>query len=361
MNRNNVIDYLIVGQGIAGSLLAWMLMKKGKKILVIDSGSFSSSSQIAAGLVHPITGRRLVKTWMADIAFPYAFRFYQELEKESGTSFFHPMTILEIIQTAKQWNDWTARKSDPEIEGLIGDAIDEGKYKECLQEFLHFIPVQNSGWLNIPGFLFMVKNHLKDQEAILEDTFDINLMHVKAEGIEYKNIRADKIIFCEGYKISDNPIWSWVPMLPAKGEILTIEAPGLPQENILLKKIFIVPIGNELFRVGATYSWSPLDEITTEGALHQLTSELDATLKIPYRVVNQKAGVRPTVKDRRPLLGKHPEFEHVYLFNGLGTKGVSLGPYFAQQLIDHVENNSNLHPEVDIRRFYQTFKKINKE
>lgn len=343
---------MIVGQGLAGSLLATFLMKKGKKIIVIDSFSPSSSSQIAAGLVHPITGRRIVKTWLADTAFPFAFAVYKDLEKEYGRSFFQKMNILEILSNAKQWNDWTGRKSDPEIAALIDEAVDETIYTDCLQPFHHLVPVKNSGWLNIPAFLFSIRSRLKETAQLVEESFEYESMKIHSDGISYNAIHATRIIFCEGYKIADNPYWSWVPMLPAKGEILTIEVPGLPEESILMKSIFIVPLGSNLFRVGATYSWSPLDEIITEGALYKLQEQLEEILKIPYTVISQKAGVRPTVKDRRPLIGEHPKFRNVFLFNGLGTKGVSLGPWFAAQFADHLEEGKDLDPEADVRRFH---------
>lgn len=358
MSQINELDYLIVGQGIAGSLLSHYLLKLGKKILVVEPFTASSSSQVAAGLVHPITGRRLVKTWMADTAFPFAFSFYKEFEKETGTSLFHSMKILEIVTNAKQWNDWSGRKSDPEMRNLIGEPVDEQEYKKLLQPFLHFVPVLNCGWLNMPAFTHTIKTKLKDQNQFLEDHFEHDKLEIGTEGVSYKNYRAQKIIFCEGYKISENPFWSWVPMLPAKGEILTIEAPELPENNILMKSIFIVPIGNTLFRVGSTYSWNPLDEIPTEGALQKLVEQLKEVINVPFTVVGHKAGVRPTVKDRRPLIGRHPVHENLFLFNGLGTKGVSLGPYFASHFIDHLENGSPLDPEVNVSRFKDLYRKI---
>ncbi|MBK6445425.1 MAG: FAD-binding oxidoreductase [Bacteroidetes bacterium] len=357
MSETPVHDYIIVGQGLAGSLLAHFLRKRGKKILVIDAFSSSSSSQIAAGLVHPITGRRLVKTWMADTAFPFAFKFYDELKKETGTSFFQSMPILEIISNAKQWNDWTGRKSDPEISDLIGERIDESKYSLCLHPFLHLVPILNSGWLNLPSFLHTIRTQLKNSHQLLEEEFDYEKLVILNDSISYKENKARRIIFCEGYKISENPFWSWVPMLPAKGEILTIETTGLPEENILMKSIFIVPLGSNLFRVGSTYSWSPLDEIPTEGALQKLTEQLDEILKVPYRVISQKAGVRPTVKDRRPLLGLHPQHPGVYVFNGLGTKGVSLGPFFASHFVNYLEDETDLSEEVNVQRFWTDRKK----
>jgi glycine/D-amino acid oxidase-like deaminating enzyme len=140
--------------------------------------------------------------------------------------------------------------------------------------------------------------------------------------------------------------------VPAKGEILTIQCDDLPEEFILLSGIFLIPMGNKKFRAGSTYEWNFPHELPTDEGKLKLLKLLDEFLKLPYSVIDHRAGVRPTVKDRRPLIGSHPEHENVFLFNGMGTKGVQLIPYFADHFVGVLEKGKTLSGEVDVRRFF---------
>ena len=109
------VDCIIAGQGLAGSLLAWFLLKQGKSILVVDDGFIQSSSRVAAGIIHPITGRRLVKTWKADTLIPYAFNCYREIESVLNESFFYDSPILEIFTSIQHRNEWMSRSAEEDI------------------------------------------------------------------------------------------------------------------------------------------------------------------------------------------------------------------------------------------------------
>jgi glycine/D-amino acid oxidase-like deaminating enzyme len=205
--------------------------------------------------------------------------------------------------------------------------------------------------MNIPVFIDLVRNMLKEKSLLLEADFNTGSLSISETGIKYSDYAAEKIIFCEGHLSSANSLWGWLPFVPAKGEILTIRCTELPEDFILLSGIFIVPIGDKKFRVGSTYEWNYESEAPTEEAKNKLINLLDSFLKVSYEIIDHRAGIRPTVKDRRPFVGRHPAHQNVYIFNGMGTKGVQLAPYFADRLIDHIEKKEPLPDEVDIRRW----------
>jgi glycine oxidase len=345
-------DYFIVGHGIAGSILSYQLQKKGKRLLVIDQFNFNSSSQVAAGIVNPITGRRVVKSWMADVLIPFAENFYREVAMESGKTFFHSMDVLEIINNVKDLNEWTSRTGDPGLNKYISTDAPENTFRNKLTDFKKIIRIKSSGWMDIPGFIEFNREKLIGSSGYLDEKFDINKLVINPGEIAYLNYKSRGIIFCEGYNTHLNPLWKGIPFLPAKGEILTIKCELLPEDFILMSGLFIVPIGNHLFRAGATYEWNFKDELPSENGRQKLTAQLKELLKIPFEITGHSSGVRPTIQDRRPVIGRHKQYENVFIFNGLGTKGVLLAPYFANHFVNYLHYEEALINEIDIKRFY---------
>jgi len=345
-----MIDYLIVGQGLAGTVLAHLLLKNGKNVLVIDAIHPSSSSKIAAGIFNPVTGRRVVKSWMADTLIPFAHTYYKSLEIELEDIFYFPMDVIEIVQNVKDRNEWEGRMSDPGMKNyLVGNTPDQ-LYEEAVHPYEKLFRISNSGWLNISKLIHLFKQKLIESGKLLELFMDYSLIKVNKDKILCGNIECRNIIFCDGYNVRNNLFWNQLPLVPAKGEILTITCKNLPEDFILMSGIFILPIGNKLFRVGATYEWDFFDEQPSEKGMKDLLERLNRILKLPYEIVDHNAGIRPTVKDRRPLLGRHHEYENVFVFNGLGTKGVQLAPYFAKMFVEFLDGKDLLN-EVNVARF----------
>jgi glycine/D-amino acid oxidase-like deaminating enzyme len=85
---------------------------------------------------------------------------------------------------------------------------------------------------------------------------------------------------------------------------------------------------------------------------------LKELIRLPYEIVDQNWGIRPTTPDRRPLLGSHPTYENRVILNGFGTKGVSLAPFFSGQLAAWLEGESEITPEVNIRRYKSLYSKF---
>ncbi|MBK9328142.1 MAG: FAD-binding oxidoreductase [Sphingobacteriales bacterium] len=342
------VDYIIIGQGIAGSMVAYFLLRQKKNILVIDELNLHSSSNIAAGVINPITGRRMVKSWMIDDLLPFAKSTYRELEKELNARFFFEMEIIKFFSSPDDIRIWESKQSNPEYTGYMGTIT------EINDETLH-APFQagiihQACWMDVPLFVKSFRNMLKKNHLLLEENFDQNLL--KTDNlISYKEIVAENIIFCEGYKASLNPWFDFIPFTVAKGEHLIIRSDKLNQKEILNKNVFIIPKGNDIYNVGSTFSWDDLSDKVTETGRTELIGKLNRMIKCEYTIIDEKAAVRPTIRDRRPVIGRHPIFNNVYIFNGLGTKGVSLSPYFANHFVQYLAGNVHILPEISVNRF----------
>ncbi len=347
----NKFDFIIVGLGLAGSVLSRMLIDSGFKVLVFDKFNPGSSSQVAAGLVNPVTGRRVVKSWMADTLLPFANDFYRKIETESGKQFYHSMDVLEVVHSIKDLNEWTVRSADESMKKYFMREAPEELYNDKISEFKKLICINSSAWMNIPEFIELCRLKLTETSSIIEEEFDFSLMKINNNEIEYRSLKSKKIIFCDGYQTLKNELWKNLPFVPAKGEILTIKCPDLPEEFILLSGIFLIPVGQNKFRTGSTYEWNFQNELPSENGKSKLLNQVSDLLKVPFEIIDHRAGIRPTVKDRRPLIGQHPEHKNVFLFNGMGTKGVQLVPYFADHFTKVLSGKENLMDEVNLNRF----------
>jgi glycine/D-amino acid oxidase-like deaminating enzyme len=259
--------------------------------------------------------------------------------------------VLELLSRARELNDWQARSEAEGMSAYIDTNNRNDLYNNLLKPFFGKIEIKNSGWLDMQKLISAFRNYYLERNSLRDESFEPDSLKLEEGKVFYKGMEADKIIFCEGYAARQNPLWSYLPFIPAKGEILTIEAPRLNLNHILVKSIFILPLGNGLFKVGSTYEWNELNETPTSAAKEKILKQLDEIINVPYKVIEHKAGIRPSVKDRRPFLGFHPRFPQAGIFNGLGTKGALLAPFFAHHFVEHLLHGKQLMKEVDIARF----------
>jgi glycine oxidase len=348
--RNN---FIIIGQGIAGSVLSLSLVKAGYTVTVINQPSLSSSSRVAGGIWNPIVFKRLTKSWLADDLVPELLSFYEHWEKEFDTTLIQKREIIKPFTEEQEKNLWLKKANDVESENIFLDPLTyENLQIDDSYSVKSYSKVLLAGNLDVPHFLECTKKYLIQNANYIEEEFDYSKLNITASEISYNSIISDQIIFCEGYLISKNPFFNWIPMKPAKGETLTIHSTHIHLEkDIFNKGFFIMPLGNNLFKIGATYEWNELNDLPTEKAKEELLIKLNSVITTPYKIISHEAGVRPSVIDRRPVVGYHPVHNNVLIFNGLGTKAVMLAPYFAKQLIEIVQNKSRIDKETSPSRF----------
>ncbi len=343
-------DYIIVGQGLAGSALALKLLEQGKKITVIDLPAENNCSRVAAGLYNPITGMGIVETWLAKEIFAELNHFYRAAEKKLAAQFLFPQSLYRPFQSAQEQNNWMAKTADKGVSQFVEKVYTNQHYANMVKNPFGGILLGQSGYLDTTAFLSAVQQHLISNGCYSAEKFEIDKLVIEPQTVLYKNLKAEKIIFCTGVDTL-HPYFHWLPIRKLKGETLAIELTNHP-ETILSKGVYIVPTAKQnLFRAGATYSLTDVSPAVTIEATEELTAKLDSLLNIPYKIVNQQWGIRPTTIDRRPILGAHPKYSNLIIFNGLGTKGVSLAPYFAKQLANWLVGQGEIQREVNINRF----------
>lgn len=354
-NKNLEKDYLIIGQGIAGSMIAYELMKRGASLDIFNRTSESSSSNVAAGLYNPVTGRKMVKSWNADAIFAGLEKHYRELEEVLGEKFLYDTGIYRPFFSQEEHNEWQGRIAD----GLYDEFVEELKVRPTgnsrIIDPYGGLLLKNAGYVDIPVLLRGFRKYFENVESYHELSYDHqNLKRVKG-GVSYNEVVYRKVVFCEGNRITENPWFGWLPMKPVKGEIVDANI-DYTEQFILNRGVFLLPQNKEgLYRIGSTYDNHRLDHESTEEARVYLTEKLGIIFEGSLEVVRQRAGIRPATRDRKPMLGMHPANKEMFIFNGLGTKGVSLAVYYARQLADYLHIDQPLDQEVNIARFFSFY------
>lgn len=356
MIKKDQVDFIIVGQGLAGSLLAWHLLKAQCTIHIFDNHFKGASSKIAAGIVNPITGRRFAKSWLFDEIQVYNIPFYKQLEKELNISIFSERKVLRFLENTKDKNEWDTRSGHEEKQKYMETEADWETLKPHIRDPFAMGQINQAAQVDMPLLIRTLKDYFLKGRIMTLEKFDYEGVSYDNESITYSGIKAKKIIFCEGHKGRFNPFFKYLPFEPSKGEVLILRVPELKTEKIFKDKLIFAPLGNDLYWCGSNYEWNAIDDEPTEKRRLKMLEMIEATLKIPFEVVNHLAAIRPTVYDRRPLIGIHPGFAQLAIFNGLGTKGASLAPYWSDHFTKFLLHNNELHQEVDILRFEELIK-----
>lgn len=344
------IDFLIIGQGLAGTALAYRLEQSGQRIMLLDQPEANQSSRVAAGLFNPVTGRKMVKSWMAERLFPEIEPFYEELEKLSGRQFLTRKKIYRPFLSIEEQNEWMGHSSDPAIGMFIEKIFAESQYPQMRDPFGGVL-LKMSGWLNINELLDGMAEHFGEKLEL--EGFDENLLEKVPTGWKYRDIITKNLIFCNGLGALKSRFFNYLPFAPVKGEILEVEQDFDP-DFIANRGVFRVQLGKGIYRVGSTYTWHDLDLGPTESAKEEILGKLQDLVKVPvHSVRSHKTGIRPATKDRKPFLGKHPIEDSVYIFNGFGAKGVSLIPYFSKMMVEYLIKSQPISSDVDIARYFK--------
>jgi len=357
MAHHTDIDTLIIGQGLAGSLLAWELSHRGERLLVVDDEHASAASTAAAGLINPVTGQRIVKTVGVDACLPLAHERYRALEGILGRRLLVEKPMWRLFRSEKEQAAWRKRMVDPDYTDYLGELLDHRELEPPFIAPLGGFTQLQTGYLDTNALLEGIREYLLETGRYRPQHIDYNILQLEEEGVLFDGIRCGRVIFCEGYKAMHNPWFNWLPFAPAKGEILSlrIEQP-LPDVMINAGR-WLMPRVNGEHRLGATYEHEQLDELPTDQGREELLASLPEILAEPgaYKVVGHQAGVRPATTDRQPFIGLHPRYPQLGIFNGFGSKGSLLIPWHAEVFADALLCNCPLPSECDIRRHLELY------
>jgi len=343
-----MLDYIIVGSGLAGVAFSEIALQNDKTILVVNNQS-QNSSKIAGGLYNPVILKRFSEVWQAEQQLDLLFKFYANIENKLQIKLDYKLPLLRKFYSIEEQNNWFTASDKPNLSKFLSTKLITKKWNAISSPF-NFGEVLYSGYVDTNLLVDSYKQFLINQNAYLEDTFDYSDLVIKKDFIVYKNVKAKQIVFAEGFGMLLNPFFNKLPLDGTKGELLLIKAPNLNLEVIMKSSIFVLPIGNDLYKVGATYNWEDKTNIPTEVAKKELIDNLKELITCDFEVIEHYAGVRPTVKDRRPLVGTHPVHKNLHILNGLGTRGVMLAPAMAKSLYNHIEHQVPLDKNIDILR-----------
>ncbi|WP_310378340.1 FAD-dependent oxidoreductase [Flavobacterium sp.] len=344
-----MIDYLIIGSGLAGISFAEIAFQNGKSILVIDNNS-QKSSKIAGGLYNPVILKRFSEVWQAKEQLAVMNDFFTVLEKKLNVQFDFKTPILRKFFSIEEQNNWFAASDKENLAPFLSTNLILKKYTSIDSPF-GYGEVLHTGYVDTALLLNSYRAYLVNNQLFLEDSFDYNALKLTTSGIQYKEIKAKHIIFAEGFGMHANPYFKNLPLDGTKGELFIIKAPLLNLDVIVNTSVFILPLGNNLFKVGATYNWKDKTDLPTQEGKIELIERIKEIITCEFEIIEHFAGVRPTVKDRRPLVGTHAEHKSIHILNGLGTRGVMLGPSMAKALFENIEYQKPLDKTIDIQRF----------
>mgnify|MGYP000001273482 FL=1 len=339
-------DVLIVGFGLAGWALTESLKTHGISFVVFDPLK-NYSSKSATGIFNPIVLKRFRSVWNADAIMEQSIPYYAQSKYKEA---FHPTSIYRVLASVSEQNDWAVASDKPDLSRYLSPKIFHNPNANILTPFGMGV-VEHTGWIDTNKLLTIAYRELNHQGCFAEEVFDYNALEVSKEKVKYKNIEANHVIFAEGVGIKKNPWFSNLPIVPNKGEWLIVSCKGLELKKILKSSVFVVPLGEDKYRIGATYSREFKNNLPTEKGKAWLIAQFEKLTPLRYELVAHSAGFRPTVPDRKPVIGSHPEYKNLWCVNGLGSRGVLWGPYLAKSLVEALKNTQMVAPALDLTRF----------
>ena len=342
--------YLIVGQGLAGTLLAFSLLEKGEQVLIADDYNHASASQVAAGMWNPVTFKRLAASWLAKEMLEEMNVTFRKLEEKLQASFFHSLPVARIFNSIQDANFWDEKSDHPEVGRFLS-----GRSNKSVQENFDS-PFGNSevnecGWLNVPLFREASKNYFIQHGNFIEDAVNESEVEFQESSVVWKGRAFDKLILCNGIGVNQWKGLESLDLIPNHGQVLDLKIENLEIDAVVNFGQFLLPFGNEKFRLGATYNWNEVPDEPTEEAKELLLSELTQRMDKTVVVESHKTGFRPTTRDRRPIIGFAKENERLGVFGGLGSKGVLLAPYFSKLFSAVLTEGAPIPKEVSTARF----------
>lgn len=348
------VDYIIVGSGLAGIAFAETCLQNNKTIMVFDDKS-QTSSTIAAGLYNPVILKRFSGLQDAQLHIDLLNVFYKAVEDKLNVKFDFKIPILRKFFSIEEQNNWFMASDKPDLSLFLSLNLIKNKYSGLDSPF-DFGEVLQTGYVDTALLLKSYHSYLSINEIFINKVFDYNELLFEDNLVTYKNIIAKHIVFAEGFGIHSNPFFNNLPLDGTKGELFIIKAADLDLNVIVNTSVFILPLGNNLFKVGATYNWSDKTNIPTEDGKQELIERIKEILNCDFEILEHFAGVRPTVKDRKAMLGSHFEHKNMHIMNGLGTRGVMLAPTMAKVLFENIESGIPIDSSVNIERFYKKMK-----
>jgi glycine/D-amino acid oxidase-like deaminating enzyme len=340
------IDYIIVGDGYAGLFFAHQLIKNNKSFVIFSEGR-KSASQVSAGIINPVVLKKFTTFWKAQEQIDFLTKTLEEIKTYTGKNYWIGHSIHRIFHDENEQQLWIKKSGNDDLSGFLSKNFE---HIEGVKNDFDTGKVIQSARLDVSGFFNGLFSYFEKNDLFIKEKFDYSQLN--GEASSYKDLTFKNIIFCEGIGVKENPYFSAIPINPNKGHHIKVKlSQAIPEEITIKKKHFLFPVHDGLHFYGGTYDREQLHHHIDDSAVEQLIKGLSEFYPHDFEVKEVNFGFRPTVKDRRPIIGNHADYKNFYVFNGLGARGILNGCYFAKSLYDCTETNIPLHEEVDINRF----------
>ena len=339
---------MIVGQGLVGTWMSYHLEQAGISYKIINDPNIQSASSVASGVINPVTGRRIVQTWMIETILPFAVNAYEKMAKQLNIEIIKHSPVI-LLHPSEQMQESFNHRLQHDNVYLYNQ--DPSNWDLFFETHYGIGAINNCYWIDLNKMISNWKTFLETGNKYVAAHFEMSDVNFLENEIVWNEIVASKIIFCDGINSMNNPYFNALPFAPNKGEALIIKVPGLPKEHIYKNAVTMVPWKDDLFWVGSSYEWEYNHIAPTEAFKQKITQSLDQFLKIPYEIVDHLVGIRPANTQRRPFIGVHPIHQQLAICNGMGTKGCSLAPYFTNELLQLLEQNMPVETEASLKRF----------
>jgi len=346
-----VVDFIITGQGICGTWLSYYLLKQNKSIVVFDKQNTQSASNVAGGMINPVTGRRVVTTWMAEELIPFVLNEYNELSKAFHTAFIHQKNSL-VFPTAPDLQNAFKARMDEQNSYIKPLTIT----RKQLQSYFNFpfdvFEISPCYVVDMRALLQNYRQSLNDKQVLFDEVFDESQIIFHDDFVGYKNIKAKKIIYADGIQSSNSKYWMNLPFVQNKGQALIVEIAGLPSSHTYkFGHLTLIPLKENLWWFGSSNELSFQTTTPTEEFKQRTITTLQSVLKTSFTVKEHWSSLRPATVERRPFVGVHPVQKQIAILNGMGSKGCSLAPWFAKELVENLINEKPINALADVQRF----------
>lgn len=346
-------DYLIVGQGVAGSCFALKLLREGVSFVIIDENKNKASS-VAVGIYNPVVLKRFSLIWNAQIQLDLMHEYFSEFGKLLNQNYIDEFPTRRIIKDENEIHAWSKKANHPDLKDFLYDKIQTLSHPD-FETPLGYGEVKQTGRIDLGNCLNDFRNYLVENNLYKNEKFEHSeLIHSDSE-IQYKEFKVKKVVFCDGFGVTENPFFNFIPVIGVKGEVLKIKTENEIPKAIWKAHNFLMPIDGKICVTASTYDRDDLISVPTEKGKEEMIQHLKSFYKGNFEILEQTAGIRPTIIDRRPVVGAHPEYENILILNGMGTRGTLLGPAMAEELFNFIEKKQPIDKEADISRFTKKY------
>lgn len=347
---NKSLDYIIVGQGVAGSCFALKLLQENKSFIVIDHNQ-NQASKVAVGIFNALVLKRFALIWNAEEQLKWMKIYFEKFEKLLQEKFIYDIPTYRILNNNEEIKTWRQKAKRKDLKPFMKEEIIQQSISDAIKTPNGYAEVKQTGRIELEKCLNTFRKYLEENEIYIDEEFDFDALKSNENNIQYKGFIAKNIVFCEGYGIKSNPFFNYLPIIGVKGEVLKIKTKKTIPEGIWKAKNFLLPIENNTCLTASTYDRDDLSHEPTLKGKNKLIELLEEIYEGQYEILKHTAGIRPTVVDRRPILGNHHNHKNLFILNGMGTRGTLLAPQMTEFLFDFIENGKEIINEANIRRF----------